>query len=245
MKMSQFANFTNEATKEVLGEVSLRRENLEDMFSSSIKEGFIPTDYKRMEYLDMLGIDTRIDTGVAGDDETLVFDFDFATLERYSYGGVFGNRGLESATCWRLLNPSGTGDTRNYIITVMNRRASASTPISVVPPNETITGKRINFNLSYGKSVTKYGHYSITVTPTTEPNVPISNANICIGAVSIYATGESTFKGRFWKFKIYSHGELIRNYVPVIRVTDNKAGFFDVVNQTFNPSIGSKDFIAG
>lgn len=245
MKMTQFAKFTNVATQEIMGEVGLRQENLENMFSSSIKDGFLPDDYIRANYLEINGRNTRIDTGVSGNDNTLVFDFDFTTVVRSAYAATFGNYVNENVKCWRLINPSGTSDVRNYLFGALSARAGTSTSVNVVPLNESMTGKRINFRISYGKCVSHYGHYSNTALSSSDTTEQISNGNICIGAAYVTQSGESTFKGRFWKFKIYSHDKLIRNYIPAIRKTDQKAGFFDTVNQTFNPSIGESDFIAG
>ena len=208
--------------------------------------GLLPPMYRRCDYLQTTGYNSRIDTGVPGNDQTLILDFDYATVVRHSYGGAIGNYINEQTKCWRLLNPSGTGDTRNYLFSALNRRAGSSSTISVVPDGESMIGKRINFRLSFGRCVSTYGSYSATVTPAaTDASEDVSDRNITIGALYPAHSGNATPVGRFWHFKIWSQGNLIRNYIPCIRQRDSKAGFWDTVNRTFNPSIGSVDFIAG
>lgn len=204
----------------------------------------LPPMYKRCDYLQTTGYNSRIDTGVPGNDETLVFDLDYATITRQAYASAFGNYVNEQTRCWRLINPSGTGDARNYLATAYNRRAGSSTSVNVVPENESMVGKRVNFVISNGRITITYGTYTNTSTPADSGDTAISDRNIAIGSTQPGGTGGSIV-GRFWHFKIWSHGVLVRNYIPCIRIRDNKAGFYDTVNHTFNPSIGTVDFIAG
>lgn len=206
--------------------------------------GLLPPTYKACDYLQTTGYNSRIDTGVPGNDEALEFDFDYATMTRASYGGVFGSYLSESSRCWRLINPSGTGDVRDYIVTAYNRKAGSSTGVSVVPNDESIVGKRVNFHISFGRMEARCGEFTVTATPKTDTTTDLSERNITIGAVHPTHTGGSIV-GRFWHFKIWRDGDLIRSYTPCVRLRDNKAGFYDLANHTFNPSIGTVDFIAG
>lgn len=208
------------------------------------QEGFLPPAYQKCDYLQTTGFNSRIDTGVPGNDETLVFDFDYATIVRQAYAAAFGNYLGETSRCWRLINPGGTGDARNYLCTALNRRANSTVTVNVVPSEESMVGKRINFLVSFGKCVSRYGDYTETVTADPDGTAEISTRNIAIGASHPALTG-GTIVGRFWHFKIWRGGRLIRNYVPCYRKADNKAGFYDTVNHTFNPSIGTAEFIAG
>lgn len=209
-----------------------------------MSNGPLPPMYRRCDYLQTTGSNARINTGVAGNDDTLVMDFDYATITRQAYGGAFGNYTNENARCWRLINPSGTGDTRQYLFTARNRKAGSSSGINVVPDGESMIGKRINFRFSYGQCTVTYGNYTTTVSPTSDGTTSESTTNITIGAAYGTATG-GTLVGRFWHFKIWRQGTLVRNYIPCVRVSDSKAGFYDTVNHTFNPSIGTADFVAG
>ena len=206
--------------------------------------GLLPPIYKKCDYLQTTGYNSRIDTGVYGDDATLVFDFDYATIERAAYGAAFGNHVNDSTRGWRLMNPSST-ITRYYFAAAYNRRAGSSLNVYVVPEGETFVGKRVNFHVSVGSVTATYGSYSYTATSEADTTTAISTRNIAIGSGNPTQSGSNALVGRFWHFKIWSQNELIRNYIPCVRMSDNKPGFYDTVNNTFNPSIGTVDFIAG
>jgi hypothetical protein len=205
----------------------------------------LPPMYKRADYIQTTGYNSRIDTGVPGNDETLVFDFDYAVITRLSYGGVFGNYADENTRCWRLINPAGTGDARNYLITAFNRRAGSSNSIIAVAENKSIIGTRVNFVISNGAVTANSEDFTRTSTYEPDGTQTISELNIAIGAPRPNMSSSNALVGRFWRFRIWSHGTLIRDYVPCVRIRDNVAGFYDRANNTFNPSIGSAQFIAG
>lgn len=49
-----------------------------------------------------------------------------------------------------------------------------------------------------------------------------------------------------WWFKVYgTDGILIRDYVPIMRLSDSKYGLWDKVNKTFNVSPNGVDFVGG
>ena len=50
---------------------------------------------------------------------------------------------------------------------------------------------------------------------------------------------------RVYSFKIYDGDILVRNYIPVIRKTDNLVGLFDLTTKTFYENSGTQPFIAG
>ena len=209
-----------------------------------MSNGPLPPLYKKCDYLQTTGYNSRIDTGVYGDDATLVFDFDYATIERAAYGAAFGNHVNDNTRAWRLINPS-SSITRYYYAGAYNRRAGSSLNVYVVPEGETFVGKRVNFHMSVGSVTATYGDFSYTATSEADTTTAISTRNIAIGSGSPTQSGSNALVGRFWHFKIWSQNELIRNYIPCVRMSDNKPGFYDIVNNTFNPSIGTVDFIAG
>lgn len=57
-------------------------------------------------------------------------------------------------------------------------------------------------------------------------------------------SNSQTVSAEIYSFKIYTGNLLERDYVPC-KNANNIAGFYDLVNSTFNPSSGSADFIAG
>ena len=207
-------------------------------------DGLLPPTYKACDYLQTSGFDARIDTGIPGNNDALVFDFDFATITRQAYAGAFGNYTNDNTRCWRMLNPSGTGDSRMYHTNAFNAKGSSTITSYAVPTDDSIIGARINFHISSGRVETKYGSYTSVGTKEADGTTAISIMNICIGAPNPTRTGGSLV-GRFWHFKIWDGSVLVRNYIPCVRKRDNKAGFYDLANHSFNPSIGTVDFIAG
>ncbi len=206
--------------------------------------GGLPGAYQRADYLECTGYNARIDTGVAGDNETLRFQFDYMALNAGNYAGHFGNYVDENTKCWRLIQ-SVTTSPRVFVVSLGNRKAGSGSGFSAVSAETgTIVGARINFELTYGHCVTKCTDgTNINFSAETDSS-PANSSNIAIGSRNVSTTGGS-IKGRFWYVKIWDGDTLIRDYVPCVRKSDSKAGFYDMVNKTFNPSIGSADFIAG
>lgn len=55
------------------------------------------------------------------------------------------------------------------------------------------------------------------------------------------------FNGRIYYIKIYDNNELVRDYIPCYRISDNKKGLYDLINNVFYPNASSSsiDFSAG
>ena len=210
------------------------------------QDQFVPPGYQVYDYIQTSGHNARFDTGVSGNDESLVFDFTYMRMSNVSYRTVFGNYTDESTRCWRLLQAT-TSYPRIYLCTMMNRRAGSSTSIGGVSTETgTTVGHKTHFNMSYGKcTVLGDDGFSYTHNQTADSTTAVSERNIAIGAPNIFTTGGSDAQRIYGHFKIWSQNKLVRNYVPVVRKSDSKAGFYDTVNHTFNPSIGSVDFVAG
>ena len=56
--------------------------------------------------------------------------------------------------------------------------------------------------------------------------------------------GEYMF-GKFYSFKIYDDGTLVRDFVPCTRDSDSKAGMYDIINDVFYTSSNNDNFVAG
>ena len=163
-----------------------------------------------------------------------------------SYFGVFGNYVDENTRCWRVIQ-SGTTYPAYYLVSAGNRKAGSSMSIAVVNnATETSVNHKVHFHISYGRVETEADDgKTAVVTAENDGTEAFSDLNIAIGALKPTSNGY-TLQGRFYgHFKIWRGTELIRDYVPVVRLFDGKAGFYDKVNNTFNPSIGSVDFVAG
>lgn len=207
-------------------------------------EAFLPPGYRRVEYLETSGQNARIDTGVRGDDITLKFAFDVVVVSRSAYVAVYGNYADENTACWRLIQPSSSGTSRYMLHTSATRKAGSSTTFTAIASGSDITGTRMHYEIEYGKLSVSSPGWTNTSMPEADGS-PMSSNNIAIGARNATSTGGS-YQHRFYdSFKIWQGTNLIRNYIPVVRLSDSKAGFYDLVGHTFCPSIGSADFVAG
>lgn len=212
------------------------------------QDGFIPPEYQKYDYLETPynaeGY-ASVDTGVPGNNNNLVIETNVLTVERRSYGRIFGSWDSENNACWRFIQYAQSAATRYYIITANNRMAGASYTLLCVPSGKTTQDTISNIKIEYGKGTATVGDYTATVEIPPDGSA-VSNKNIGIGVRSAGDTTNGTAKVRFYYyFRIFDGTKLIRNYVPVVRKSDNKPGFYDTVNFTFNPSVGTRDFIAG
>ena len=58
------------------------------------------------------------------------------------------------------------------------------------------------------------------------------------------SSGEYMF-GKFYSFKIYDNGTLVRDFVPCTRDSDSKVGMYDIVGGAFYSSANAYTFVAG
>ena len=206
----------------------------------------LPSAYTKCDYLETIGYDTRIDTGVAGDDTTLQFAGEIEILNFISYASLFNNWRSGNYKLWRLILPE--QKTNNFLIAGTYHEISRVVYLGPHTFEDQNLPFRFTFLLKYqyieiiDSNGTKYTRES-----NYEDDGRLENSdNIALGSQSVSMGGTTDgFKSRFYSFKIYKQGKLVRNYKPCVRKSDNKPGFYDLVNQTFNPSIGSQDFIAG
>lgn len=207
----------------------------------------IPPAYQKYDYLEILGSYRRIDTGVSGDDETLQIDTAFKwTAINANYIGIFGNYLTEADNyCWRAILPNVSNYQNLMYVTTGNTNPGTSSTIYPVSNRDPILNKKIVMHMEYGKCVTECegNVYTATKAKITKN---ANTTNIALGSSTVTA-GQSgyTTKANIYYFRMFSNGRLIRNYIPVVRKSDSKAGFYDTVNHTFNPSITSSDFVAG
>ena len=212
----------------------------------------LPSGYKEYDYLQTASHNAKFDTGVSGADETLVMDFEHMVVghgSNYgSYYGLLGNANPpDGKTYWcirRYLHSEDTAFTKWGYCCFCNSTGSRS--ISPCGSGNTIIDKHIHYTFEFGKLTTVCDGLTTSATLETQSGYSMHDANIMIGTTSAISSGIASTIGRFYgHFKIWSHNKLIRDYVPAVRLRDNKAGFYDLVNYTFNPSIGSVDFVAG
>lgn len=72
----------------------------------------------------------------------------------------------------------------------------------------------------------------------------------CIGRYYTNGTGNTLLNGKIYAIQVsdttvLNIGTITLNFVPCYRKSDNKAGFYELVNRDFYPSEGASDYIAG
>lgn len=200
----------------------------------------LPPQYKKVDSIWSYRYGGQIDTGVAGADDLkiqAVFMIDFFA----SYIGLFGNYFSETTNCWRLIT---MGSDNGSMIGTTNHKTSgggASVAISGGYKN-----RKIKATLDY--ETVSFDADGITNTGSTagKPLGDSNTTNIGIGNAKFApasAYNESNIV-TWYGFRIWKDDTLIRDYVPCIRMSDMKAGFYDKVNHTFNPSVAQSDFFA-
>ena len=196
--------------------------------------GPLPPIYKRCDYLQAQGDRAVIDTGVAGNNDNLSFAFKFNVDRFIAYRGFFTNYQSETANCWRMSEGGSSG----FIVNA-NTKTGSSTSYTY----GSFTNRETEVALNRSQLVV----YTNGTTYTKEIGITAGTANnttIYINSSRRYAqTRDDVIK--WYYFRIWDNGTPVRDYIPCVRLTDNKAGFYDTCNHTFNPSIGSVDFIAG
>lgn len=199
------------------------------------QDQFVPPGFTVYDYIQAQGDRAVIDTGVSGNNDNLKFHMLF-NVDRYiQYRGLFTNYSSEKANCWRL---SESATNNSFLFATNTKTGSSGTKIVGSYVGKNVEAFIDKTSVSFFVDGTEYTSASPTTAGTSNSN------NIFINSSRTYAqTRDDVIKWYF--FKIWDNGKLIRNYVPVKRKSDNKCGFYDTVNHTFNPSIGSVDFVAG
>lgn len=69
-----------------------------------------------------------------------------------------------------------------------------------------------------------------------------SPSNMCIFALNDNGTVKENSSYKLYYFKIWNNWTLVRDFIPVIRISDNKPWLYDLVNDTFYTNQGTWEF---
>lgn len=78
-----------------------------------------------------------------------------------------------------------------------------------------------------------------------------SGTNVKLGIFKLGETNNTWYNSSAWQigklyyYKLYDNGTLIRDFIPVKRISDNEYGLWDKVTKTFYPNAGTGTFTAG
>ena len=165
-----------------------------------------------------------ISTGIAPDaQDSWEAKYYFNSGRNYAWGAWTGG-GTTFNNAYGI-NASGSTIYFNYADTQTSYNVSYDNKIFVLKANKNIF--YVNGNI--------IGQVTETTGETASRNFLIGNYN-----GSSYAGS-----GKIYYFKYWQHDVLVRDYIPVQRISDNVYGLFDKVRKVFQTSAGSAAFTGG
>ena len=203
---------------------------------SADNELSLPSEYQRVAYVDNSAGDARLDTGVNGNNQNLRFKFCAEAIDAVQYGAIFGNFKNGQENNWRMIWMSTGG--KGFYLSAGNKAADL---MRVTFPSS-VVGEKLYVDMKYQDISVVVDHKKYKHNPVTFTSGTNRDENISIGSGAATTTASGHFK--YYYFKIYDNGTLIRNYIPCIRKSDSKVGFYDSVNKNFSYSSGNKQFTA-
>ena len=189
----------------------------------------VPSDYTILDYIECTGTQ-YIDTGFKANTTTTKFVGAFTPTKQVT-GALLGSRndtssGAHSCNAFVLAEGKFRVDWANgNNLAVTNYVVGTKYEMEITRGTLVVNGTTKSFSAT--SSVDQLGNFLIgTFNNVTEP----------------YADG---FIGYIHECKLYSNDILVRNFVPVIRNSDNEVGMYDTVTNTFYTNSGVNSFIAG
>ena len=180
----------------------------------------IPDEYQEVEYLESTGTQ-YIDTGVYADINTKAeFEFEITSVENANSNiGLFGAEGSKQNIDSFAVN---TNASKEYLFPQFGNKART-----------TISNLTFNINTKYKITLSKDGWYydntlGATWSNSTAFTTPLTLTLFKVNAV--YANSQS----KFYNTKIWNNNLIERNFIPVIRKSDNKPGMLDLATRTNN-----------
>ena len=183
----------------------------------------LPPEYKRIQYMDSTNNTGQyINTLFVPDDNSYVeCGFCFPTVKAYQC--AFGSKGSQFSAVRR-------GSTNGFEVDICGAYVYITTPNL---SNYTV------MELSTNKVVVN-GTETLLTKGTGQIDTPIFLfAKGFVNSTALDIKGSC----RIWYAKIYQNNQLVRNFIPCIRKTDNKPGMYDTVFKNFYTNAGSGEFV--
>lgn len=131
-------------------------------------------------------------------------------------------------------------ETSNEYLYFFQPASGNATPLTQF--TDSVCLNRFNVDCDYSTLKITATAGSLTQTETITQNLTTLSDKF----ISIYTTSSSyTSSYKLWRYKMYDNGAIVRDYIPCYRVSDNKTGLYDIVNDTFYPNEGTGEFTVG
>lgn len=200
--------------------------NQKNIFIKTGASTTVPSELVELEYIESTGTQ-YIDTGFKPNQDTrIVGDMQFLNNTSGNPASLFGYRQSTSAQRYEFFQYN------SLLYSPYNKSAGSTLSLT--------TNK---ITIDKNKGIT-------TVNGSTLSNIAYENFQ-CSGNLYLFAlnnNGSVTFvegHKRLYSCKIYNNNTLIRDFIPVKRVSDNKCGLWDKVTKAFYPNAGTGTFTAG
>lgn len=195
----------------------------------------LPSGYRQLEYLESTTT-TYIDTQYYENSQTNILTIRTKVWSDFSYRDTFdmigniynydnGSKicGINTNGCFLYYKPYGTR-------------------ILVQCPN--IAGNELTY--TFNKTTQKCSIYNGSSTYTGYYNGLKNNSSFVLfwrGYNDINLGDLSPLPGRIFYLQIDADGTLVRDYIPALRLLDNKPGMYDLVNNQFYTNAGTGEFL--
>lgn len=197
----------------------------------------LPVEYQQIEYIKGKA-NCFIDTGVLPTNNTSV-DITYKTNNTEGSQYIFGARARASSDILYAIN--GSTATDYWTVSFGSRKFNVSFARSTDKINAKVSlvageGSIVYTNLNTAEVS------ELPVSNITIPTNPATLANFYL-----FAFNNSNIHGNLniYRCKIYEHEELIRDFIPCYRKSDNVIGMYDTVTHKFYKNNGTGTFVAG
>ncbi len=197
--------------------------------------------YRQLEWIASTGtqyIDTGVSPSMYDGNYTLELEelHSAITKNLYLFGAGTGSEPENSRALFRITGSSGGKSCAFYT----NASSGSSNSVSC-------SGLIIN-SVNYIKVIANTANHvrKVQINEATKSSsatfVSISNKTF-----TIFGARTSTkFSGRLYYLKIYGKDNLVRNFIPAQRISDNKVGLYDIIENKFYSNVATgKDFTPG
>ena len=185
----------------------------------------LPSEYQEVEYIESTGTQW-INTGIKATNKTMIKAKLYTT-----------NTGVSKSWFGGSINSSHSFIFQAYGSNRYHYQYGTSGSWPTTNIQDTIVG--IEFDVEYGNG-------SIKINELKTEDLPITSfydsTNLAIFAIN---GGSYPIDGRVYYFKIFEDDNLIRNFVPCYRKSDNVIGLYDTINGVFYTNQGTGTFGKG
>lgn len=197
---------------------------VDEMATAVENLGGLPSEYEAVEYIESTGTQ-YIDTGHIASDGTNIECEVYIPINTPTYYCVFGS--WTSSYAFQLMGQDG-GNKFSYYV---GNGASAAygaydKKIKIMTNNAGLQFEDFSTYNYIARSGTHRTNYSLGIFAGHE------SGGFNAGTLM-----------RCYYFKIFEAGNLVRNFVPCIRKSDDEAGLYDLVNGVFYTNAGTGDFV--